>query len=282
MQDITYLQPKSIEELLSVRASTGGSILAGGTDILPRLRKGGNYGDVLIDISRIPELGEIKVSDGLISIGAMVTYHQIETSSEIQRAAPILEMAASDVGALQTRQKGTVGGSIGNASPASDIMLPLLALDAQVTLMSINDTRTLPLREFVLGPGRIAIKKDEFISRISFPVLPGEAQYFFMKHGKRNALACAVVNAAIVMLAPGGTTVTDVRIALGSVAPRQIRCVKTEEFLLGKQLNEEVIKQASELAESEVTPISDVRASAEFRSYLVNKLVARGLLSFVK
>jgi len=278
MQQFTYLRPDNKEELLNILSSDQGRILAGGTDILPRLRKGFSIEEKLVDISRIKEFDFIDAKTDEVSIGSLVTYNTIENSSDLQKAAPILGSAASVVGSFQTRQRGTIGGNIGNASPAGDILLPLMALNAEVVLVGKMGERKVALREFISGPGKTDLHRDEVISKITFSKLPVNTKYYFFKQGKRNSMACSVVNIAVIATF-SGSMVNDIRIAIGSVAPTPVRCSITENLITNQILNEELIALAAKTTEKEVSPICDVRASANYRNILVRQLVIMGLRS---
>ena len=276
MQQFTYYRPEMKEEVFKILSDCDGRILAGGTDIIPRIRKGFQFEANMVDISRVKEFDFIDTSGAQVCIGSLVTYNKIVTSRELQEAAPILISAAAVVGSYQTRQRGTIGGNIGNASPAGDILPPLLVLDADVVVESQVGKRRMPLRDFITGPGRTALQKGEVISMVCFSKPAQDMKYFFYKKGKRNAMACSVVNVA---MAASFTDerVKDIRIAFGSVAPKPLRCNTTEELLKDHVLNDALIDRASLLALDDISPISDVRASAETRKIFVRQLLKRGL-----
>lgn len=276
MQQFTYYRPENKADLLNILSGCDGRVLAGGTDILPRMRKGFRFEETLVDISRVKEFDFIDASESEICIGSLATYNKIVTSRELQEAAPILISAAAVVGSHQTRQRGTIGGNIGNASPAGDILLPLLALDAEVVLVSQAGERRLALKDFITGPGRTALQKGEVIARICFAKPEEGTRYFFHKQGKRNAMACSIVNMAMVASFTGDR-VKDIRIAFGSVAPKPVRCSATEDLVRDHVLNDGLIELASLSALEETSPICDVRATAEYRKTLVRQLVKRGL-----
>ncbi len=280
MQSFNFYSPSNLKELVEKLAGEENArVIAGGTDILPRLHRGMHVADAFIDISKISELKTVAVDGSEVRVGALATYAEIAKSADLLRTAPLLCMAASQVGSYQTRQRGTIGGSLGNASPAGDIIPTLLVMDAEVTLMGINGTRRLPLGQYFVGPGRTRIEKGEFIHHVSFSTLPDNAGIFYYKHGKRKAMACSLVNIAAAVVSDSNSVIQDVRLALGSVAPTAIRCAKTEELLRGKVLTDLLIERASESAGLESSPIDDVRATADYRRHLVRQLVRRALLT---
>lgn len=277
MQDINYLQPGSIEELTQELSEIEGCIVAGGTDILPRMHKGFSLPENFIDISKISELRFINEDDKQVVIGALSTYVDIASSVILQKEAPVLCAAADSVGALQTRQRGTIGGSIGNASPAGDILIALLAMEARVVLVSKTGRREVPITEVFTGPGRTTIDKTEFIHSICFDKLPQSTCFFFHKIGKREAMACSVAGMAMTVVLNEQDTVQDARIALASVAPTPIRTEITEAYLFNKKITPEVIQEAARISAGECKPIDDVRGTANYRRSMIARLVEVGL-----
>lgn len=277
MQDPFYLQPKNITELGKDLKETQGTILAGGTDILPAMHRGMRDPKILIDISQIDELKYISLEDGKINIGALTTYAEIINSPELKSHAPLLCAAASSVGAFQTRQRGTIGGSIGNASPAGDILIALLVLNAKVTLINQDGSREMAIQDVFVGPGKTCLDEDEFIHQVSFEVPPQPARTYFRKIGKREAMACSVAGTALALEIDQEELIQEVRIALGSVAPTPVRAKGTEDFLRYRKIGEDLIREASEMVGTECSPIDDVRGSAGYRRKMIEKLVSDGL-----
>ncbi|MBI9048789.1 MAG: xanthine dehydrogenase family protein subunit M [Anaerolineaceae bacterium] len=280
MQELLYKKPKNMEALLNNINNGKSKIIAGGTDVIPRINKGLFADETLVDISEFKELNFIKIDESDISIGSLVSYNDIETHTVLSSVCPILNTASAVVGSYQTRQRGTIGGSIGNASPAGDILAPLMALDAKVNLISVDGNRDLPITQLFISPGKTKIQANEIIHHIHFKKLPQGTKYYYFKQGKRNAMACSVVNCAIVAVVDGENRFQDVRIALGSVAPKPIRCYETEILLRNQQISDKLIEDASVCAASEASPICDVRASGDYRSHLIRQLIISGLNSF--
>jgi carbon-monoxide dehydrogenase medium subunit len=277
MPDPFYLQPKNIKDLGEDLKETEGCILAGGTDILPGMHRGMRDPKILIDISKIDELKYISLEDDQIEIGALTTYDEIIRSPELKSNAPVLCVAASSVGAFQTRQRGTIGGSIGNASPAGDILIALLVLNAKVTLMNREGSREVAIQDVFISPGKTCLHPDEFIHHISFEVLPQPMRTYFRKIGKREAMACSVAGTAVVLDIDQEGVIQEARIALGSVAPTPVRAKGVEDFLKDKKIREDLVQQASEMAGKESSPIDDVRGTAGYRRTMIEKLVRDGL-----
>jgi carbon-monoxide dehydrogenase medium subunit len=231
----------------------------------------------LIDVSRLRDLRFIRANDDTVQIGALTTYADLMASPLLCEAAPVLIEAAATVGAPQTRYRGTLGGNIANASPAGDMLPPLLALDAQVTLYSGNGQRTLTLAAVLRGPKQTCLAPGEIIHSITFPRLPALSGTVFLKLGNRRGMAISVVNAAVVIaLAPDGR-VTETRVALGAVAPTPVRSPRAESVLIGQRPSAELIGEAARAVLDDIAPITDVRASAGYRRQSAERLARRAL-----
>ncbi|HID86700.1 MAG TPA: xanthine dehydrogenase family protein subunit M, partial [Anaerolineae bacterium] len=268
----------SVEEAVEILARHGDEarLVAGGTDLLVELRKGEMPPRILVDITRLPELREIRQADGRIVLGAGVTFAQILASPLLRAHALPLVEAASTVGSTQIRHLGTLGGNLATASPAGDSLPALMALDARITLAGPQGRRELPLEEFLVGVKRTALAPGELIEKIAFPAMGPETRGAFLKLGLRRAVAIAVVSVAVAVRMDG-ERVADARIALGAVAPTVIRAREAEESLVGRPLSDETIARAGELAMAAARPIDDIRGSAAYRREMVGVLVRRAL-----
>jgi CO/xanthine dehydrogenase FAD-binding subunit len=277
MRPFDLLTPETVDEALAFLSDPGGRPIAGGTDLIPLMQAGKLYSRRVIDLSRLPDLCDIRQdSDDLVRIGALTTHAQLEASALLWERAAALAESARSVGGVQTRQRGTVGGNLVHASPAADVALALLALEAQATLRSLRGRRKLSLEEFLMGPGQTARRDDELLTEVAF-TLPGLASgSAFCKLGKRSAMIIAVVSVAVVVALEEGL-IREARIALGSVAPTVIRAPQAETLLRGQPPDESLFRRASEIAGQEAWPIDDFRASAEYRRRMVAVLVRRAL-----
>lgn len=259
-----FHQPNNLTEALHIKAYHGadGYFLAGGTDLVVLRNRGRVKGRVWIDLSQIPELNGFDEGPDGLRIGATCPHVRLENS----RFAALAEAAAS-VGGPQIRHRGTVGGNVGNASPAGDVSVALLAFDAQIELKSLTAERRLPLAEFFVGPGKTVIAPDEIITAFH---LPTDVRSAWFKVGKRDATAISVV-AAAVGLRPNGA----VHIALGSVAPRPLRLTSVEALLTEQGLTPETLERTGDLVREAITPITDHRASADYRRDVAGSVVVR-------
>jgi carbon-monoxide dehydrogenase medium subunit len=255
--------------------------VAGCTDVLPQMRQSKFKAQQLVDISRFMELDFIEAKDNRISIGALVTYESIQFNGALQAGAPDLVQAAASVGCRQTRNRGTLGGNLGNASPAGDSLPPLLVHNAAIVLASPVGARRLPLLDFLLGPGKTDLLPGEIIHHVDIEPLPAGAGAVFLKLGNRQGMAVSVASAAVWLRLDQQGLVQEARIALGAVAPTAVRCPAAESFLSGKILDPVCAQEAAKLAVQASAPIDDVRGAAAYRRHVVQVLVKRGLLALI-
>lgn len=253
-------------------------IIAGGTDILLELERGLRPSvDILIDISRLPDLNAITLHGDQIRIGALVTHNAVVQSRLLRERALPLVQACWEVGAPQIRSRATIAGNLITASPANDTITPLVALDAEVTLTSLTGERTVPLAQFYTGVRRTIMRPDELLTAIQFTALNSHEHGMFIKLGLRRAQAISVVNVAVTLAFDTAQNVARAAIALGSVAPTIIRTPTAEQALIGRELSNESIAEASRLAAATPSPIDDVRSTADYRSEMIRVLVSRAL-----
>ena len=274
--DLDYLAPTTVDEAIALKAMPGTAWLMGGTDLLPQMRAGRKAPERLVDLKRIPGLHEIReVADGGLSIGAAVPLADIETHPGVLDRFPLLAECAKTVGAWPLRQRATLGGNLCNASPAADTAVALLALDAEVKVASTAGRRSIPIREFFLGPGQAAINPGELVTEI---VLPGASAGFrgsYLRLSRRKGMDLATVG--VLVGKSNGTLPARWRVALAAVAPTPLRLRAVEELLEAK--GAAVAGEAAEAARVACRPITDLRGSAEYRREMVGVLVRRGVES---
>jgi carbon-monoxide dehydrogenase medium subunit len=279
-----YLSPTTLDEALALKAKHGphARLVAGGTDLLIELARGqrlapdgGELG--LIDLTRIRGLADIHAADGQLHLGPLVTHNQCVADARIVQQAFPLARACWEVGAPQIRNRATVAGNLITASPANDTIVPLLALDATVTLHSAaRGPRTLTLAAFQQGFRRVDLADDEILTRISFAPLGPEQHGGFIKLGLRRAQAISVNAVAIVLTWDAThTRIAQAVISLGAVAPTVVRAHNAEAYLVGKPLDDATLMEAARLACAGAAPIDDIRSSAAYRLAMVEHLTLR-------
>ncbi len=276
MKPLPYHKPDSVAEAIALsKATPEAMFIAGGTDLMVQLKAERHQPTALISLRNLPELQLLKVGRGTEEtvLGASIPIRELLKSTVLCDRYPLLMSAMKEVGSVQIRSAATIGGNIANASPAADTTPALLALGASV----IVDTVRVPLTDLLTGPGKTTLSHSDIISSITLPPPEQNRVGLFLKK-KRVAMDIAIVNLATSLVYTNGV-MSGVRIAAGSVAPTTMRLTKTESLLEGKSLTDELIAEAQAISASEVSPISDIRASADYRRTIVGVFVARSLKS---
>lgn len=269
---------KSCTELTQILIEPSARILAGGTDILPGMRKNSIGKPItLIDVSQLNELSYIREHEGQIDIGALTTHSKLITSPLLLQHAPALIDACASIGSTQTRNRGTLGGNLCNASPAADSVPPLLCLEAVVTLSSHDNQRQVPLSDFIIGPGRTCLKQGEYLDHITFAVPQKHTGTSFMKLGRRNGMSIAVVSTSVLLRLDQQGNIEYARVAFGSVAPTPICSHHAEAALTGKTPSAQLFSEAAQAMLTDINPIDDLRASREYRLHSAGVLLQRAL-----
>lgn len=272
-----YERPATIEEALALANRHGerGRIIAGGTDLLLEMQRKVRTVECLIDLSAIPGLASITLKDGFVSLGPLTTHRDVVASELVVSSGLPLAQASLEVGSAQLRNRATIVGNLVTASPANDTISALLALDATVTLSSVDGSRTIALSDFYLGVRRTVMAPNEIMTNISFPKLADGRRGMFAKVGLRSAQAISVIHAAIVISESDGL-VSGARIAVGSVAPTVI-LVESARSLLGGELTPVTIDACAAATAAEINPITDGRATAEYRRVVTEVTIRRML-----
>jgi CO/xanthine dehydrogenase FAD-binding subunit len=279
-----FLQPGSLTDAIEAKAEVPAAVpIAGGTDVMVEINFDARRPEALLDLNRVAELTTWDRVDGWVRLGAGVTYARV--IAELGDVLPGLAMAARTVGSPQIRNRGTVGGNLGAASPAGDCHPVLLAGTAIVEVTSVRGPRQIPAAEFFVGPKRNVLAADELITSVLIPAAPGPQQ--FAKVGTRNAMVIAVCAFAL-ELRPGGMASARVGTGIGSAGPTPLRAPQAEEFLDGAlseaglwesagPLPEAVTQRFGELVGAAARPIDDVRGTAAYRRHALSVLARRTL-----
>jgi len=260
------ISPATLDEALQIltRERDVWKPFAGGTDLMVLLEAGKLPHRNYVNIWNLKELRGMEVTDQHVTIGALTTYTEVQQEKVLQQEFPMLCQAASETGGLAIQNRGTLGGNIVNASPAADSPPALLAYDAELELVSLNGARWVPYYGFHTGYKQMIIRPDELLTRIRLPRVSESVQHYYRKVGTRKAQAISKVCFA-------GTArlrdekIEDLRLALGSIAPVPLRCVKTEDSLRGNQLNQTTIARARAVLADEIVPIDDIRSTSNYR-----------------
>lgn len=272
-----YHQPASIEEALHLLQSLPEArLVAGGTDVLVELQRGIKPTPTLVDISNLHGLKYVRLDDGVFRLGALATHNDVLASPECIESALPLAQACIEIGAPQIRTRGTITGNLVTASPANDTIAALIALDAELTIVSLAGERTVRLDEFYTGVRRTVLQPGEMVCEIRFNALGSDERGMWRRIGLRRAQAISVIHVGIVVSLREGH-IQSVRIALGCLAPTVVRARQTEVFLEGKRLDPDVCEEAGRLASSEARPISDLRGSSEYRLATLASLISDSL-----
>jgi CO/xanthine dehydrogenase FAD-binding subunit len=228
----------------------------------------------LVSVHRIREMRGCHRDGNEIVVGAATTAADLTGDSLVAECAPILARVADRLASAQVRNLATIGGNLANASPAGDLIVPLLLLDARLDLASAGEARTVPVHAFFTAPGESVMRPDELLTEIHFDLPPPERVLRFEKAGTRPAMECSVVTVGIAFT-PRDGLLADVRVAFGSSAPTPLRGRETERVLEGARAEPEVIERATRAAQDEVSPISDVRGSDCYRRALAGVFLRR-------
>lgn len=274
-----YVAPESLEDALRIKSENGADarVIAGGTDLILRMRDQVFSPHLLVDLRQVPLTGISRAGDRMC-IGPSVTLSQILAHEDIARLFPALTEACRPFAGPPIRNRATIGGNIVNASPAADLVPPLIAYDARIVLSSVSGDREIPLTEFFTGPGQTVLESAEILTEVSLPLMPARTAAHFIKLGQRRSMAISIVNLCARLSLAEDRTVLAARIALGAVAPTPMRAVAAEKALTGKAISPEIFEQAAQLAGEEISPISDVRASGDYRRRMTGVLVRRALM----
>jgi len=278
LKPFEYFEPGTVAQAVRLLLSYGdkAKVLAGGVDLIPRMRQRKVTPEYVVNIQRIAGLDYIRGngSKGL-RFGALTTLHSLELSPRIQKDYTVLYEAVHHIASVQVKTMGTAVGNLCVATPASDVATALIALGAEVKIVSVTGERTIPIENFFVGVGQTILEPGQIVTEVLLPDLPARTGGAFLKL-VRTAADIAKVNVAV-NLRVTSNKCEDVKIVLGSVAPTVFRAIKAEKVLGGQKPDPEVIKAAAEAAATQAKPITDLRSTAEYRRETTEVLVRRAL-----
>jgi CO/xanthine dehydrogenase FAD-binding subunit len=274
------VSPKSLSEALKLLSEKPGFYkpFAGGTDLMVVLEAGSLKHQNFLNINRLKELRGIQETSQYFDIGACETYSDLQNHPGIARELPSLVQAGAETGGLAIQNRGTIGGNIANASPAADSPPALLSYDAQIKLISSKGERWLPYSEFHTGYKTMNIDPDEIIGAVRIPKPKSGTVHFYQKAGTRKAQAISKVVIAGTAVKSSGS-INTIRIVVGSVAATTKQCHRTEDFLKGKKIDGKIIEDAISVMQTEISPLDDIRSTAEFRRAVAGNLLSKFLSS---
>lgn len=281
MKDFEYAAPATVESATALLEKYGDAakILAGGTDIIVQLREGLREADVVVDIKNIPEIVDYQYSaDVGLQLGAATPCYRIYGDEELAKAYPAVLDSTRIIGGWQIQSRASVGGNLCNASPAADSIPSLIAHQAMCHIAGPHGRRSVAAQDFCTGPGRNALEQGEILVALTLPPSKPKSGSAYLRFIPRNEMDIAVVGAASwVQLDDSGESIQSARVALAAVAPMPLYAEDASSWLSGQPANADTFAEAGELAKNIVSPISDMRGTAEYRQHLVGVLVKRTL-----
>ncbi len=280
MHHFQYLIPHSVDEAISLVEShrTRARYIAGGTDMIVKIKEGKAAPDYLVSLKHIPDLERLTLDreTGELHIGALTTHRALETSDMIRRRYPIIHDAVSCIGSVQIRNVATIGGNIVNAVPSADGTIPLIALDAKIRIVGPKGEREEELQHFFLGPGQNILEEGEILTTFIIPPLLPRTGSAYIKLSRREAMELPILGVGVLIsLNDDLKTCARARISLGVAAPTPLRALSAERFLKGKVLDDAVLDEAGQIASEESRVRDSVRGVAWYRREMVQVLVKR-------
>jgi len=280
LSDLNYWEPGNLLEAVSILANLGDQVrpLAGGTDLLVKMKKGPINWRGIVNIKGLTELKGINYEGLTITIGALTQISSLIENPLVRIHFPVLVEAARSLGTPQVRNLATIGGNLCNASPAADVALVLLMYEARLLIIGPSGSRKVPVQEFYVGPSQTVLQQGELLTAIEMDLPPLNSKGVFYKHGKRKSHEIALVNVAVLLTPQPGTKQIRARIAVGAVASTPLRIKDAEDSLTDSLATLSAFEQAAELAKQAVNPIDDVRSTASYRKQMVGVLTRRALV----
>lgn len=275
LPDFELYEVETIEEACRLKRDKKARVLAGGTDVLVAMHGGALRPDALVDIKGIKALQGIRDTADSLVLGSLTSHHEIEEQPLFQETYTALYEGCSQVGSVQIRYRGTLGGNICNAVPSADSIGPLLVFDARCVIASDTAERTVPLSEFFTGPKRTVMQEDEILKEIVVPKPEAGSGSCYIKYTRRNAMDLALCGYSIFITIDREGRVKTARVALTTSAPTPIRASQAESYLRGRKADEVDLSELGLLSASDAKPRSSWRSSAELRLTLIEELAGR-------
>ena len=281
MKYVDYERPTNLKAALEILQNNGETtkILAGGTDILTKLRIRREQPDLLLDSKEIPELNELSYNpDSGLTVGGAVPFYKLYAHADVIKYYQSIVDSTKIIGGIPIQGRATLGGNLCNAAPSADAITTLIVLGATASIHSLNDSREVPISEFCTGPGSTILNTNEIVVSINIPSPKQNSGAHYMRFIPRNEMDIAVVGVGTsVELSDDGSKFKDAQVSLASVAPTPLHVTSITDYLSGKEINDENIEKAGELAKDATKPISDMRGTAEYRQHLCTVLTKRSL-----
>ena len=278
MKNFEYLEPTTVAEACALLKQNGGEakIFAGGAHLTILMKQGLYQPRALINIKKIAELKGIRCSDTELSIGALVTHRELETSALVRDKFPVLCEAEREVANIRVRNMGTVGGNLASGEPLTDLSQIFIALDGKVKIAGPNGERTIPVQELFLDFYTTCLADDEIITEVMIPLLPKKSGIEYLRFSSSSVVDKPAAGVAVrLTLEPGNEMIQLARVVLGCVGATPVRVRGAEEILIGKRLSLDSAIEAGKAASQECDPITDLRGSAEYKRAIVGTLVKR-------
>lgn len=275
--------PKSVKEAISLLSDHGekAEVIAGGTDLLVRMKRGDAFPDYLINMEGLKELEYIRYDEKKgLRIGARTSIHDIVESPLLENKFDIIAQAARTLGTPTIRRQATIGGNLCNAAPSADMAPALIVLGAQLKIEGREGQKVMAVEDFFISPGETKLKRNEILTEIQVPDPIPSSKTVYLKQTRTQGAGLALVGVAA-MIVMENDVITDVKMSLGAVAPTPIRAKKAEATLKGKKQDDSLLETCAEAALQESAPIDDVRSSADYRKKLIMVLVKRALEQLV-
>lgn len=276
-----YTAASTPEEAISALAGHKGKaeIMAGGTDIMVNMKRRVVRPDLIVSIHKLDRLKGIdRNPEGRYRLGVLNTMHEIAASETITKQFPALAQAAGGMGSPQIRNRATIGGNLVSSRPAADTIGPLIGYGAKVRLQGLKDERLVAMENFCTGPGECVLFDQEIMTDVLLDTPQPNTHGVYLKFGTRKAMEISIVSVTAVVTLDDGGLCRECRIVLGAVAPTFVRAVEAENLLKGERLTEELAGRAGEAAQASCSPITDMRAGADYRRMLVNALTRKCIL----